>query len=327
MPYIPTRLKHLHFGYIYLALIFGLAFTNTYADNSFISSDAIGFAEVSLNKSDPGISWMLTQWLKAPKPNSIKSFVQHFKTENAVTGIYPNPKTGDLRFIVIEKTTENLETPSSRDAVLKIMKPEIIANQYRALSYNGLTLYAGPRGDGKYETAYFISGNSLVWGTDLNAVKKLADVLARKTGSITNLPDYQDLKNRIPADCNAVFYLNNDQSLFSNTLSKQEKKWKISLLLSAKNLSAVILGMDFVDGDKITGTAVFKAKNSSAIADIQDDASFIGEAMRRKFVNSKITYKPQVYTSGNYVTLKFEMSGLKPLFRQLFEEGISSLLD
>ena len=110
-------------------------------------------------------------------------------------------------------------------------------------------------------------------------------------------------------------------------LKKQEKKWGISLLLSARDISSIIMGIDFVDGEKIKGNIIFKAKNLNAIPDIQDDAGFIGEALRRKFTYSKMIYKRQVTTNGNYVTLNFEMAGLKPLFRELFDEGLSSLLE
>jgi hypothetical protein len=291
-----------------------------------ISSDAVGFAEVSLNKSDPGISWMVNQWLKVPRSNSIKSFVQHFKTDKATAMVFTNPKTGELRFVVMEQALENMETPAAQKTISQIMLSEIKADKFKTSSYNGKTLYFGPRADGKYETGYFISGNSLVWGTDLNAVKKIADVATEGKNSISTLSDYQDLKNRIPSGSNAIMYMNNSQSLFANVLAKQEKKWKMSLLLSAKDISGIILGMNFVDGDKITGSAIFKAKNSAALPDIQDDAGFIGEAIRRKFVNTKITYKRQVSTNGNYVTLQFEMNGLKPLMKELFDEGVSSLL-
>lgn len=297
----------------------------THAHAEMVSSDAVGFAEVSLNKSDPGISWMENQWLKVPRSNSIKSFMQHFKTDKATAIVYPNPQTGELRFVVVEQSLENLTSPAAKRTISQIMLSEIKGDKFKTFSYNGIPFYSGPRPNEKYETGYFISGNSLIWGTDLNAVQKVANVIQGKN-PISSLSDYQDLKSKTPSGSNVVIYMNNSQSLFSHVLGKQEKKWKMSLLLSAKNISGIILGMNFVDGDKITGSAVFKANNSAALPDIQDDAGFIGEAIRRKFVNTQITYKRQISTSGNYVTLQFEMTGLKPLMKELFEEGISSLL-
>ncbi len=305
--------------------IFGWIF-GTLLHAEMISSDAVGFAEVSLKKSNPGISWMVNQWLKVPRPNSIKSFVQHFKSDKATALVFTNPKNEELRFVMIEQAMENLETPAAQKTIWQFMLPEIKGDKFKSTSYDGVTLYSGPRPGGQYETGYFISGNSLIWGTDLNAVKKIADVVTQGKNSISALTDYQDLRSRIPSSSNAVIYMNNSQSHFSNVLSKQEKKWKMSLLLSAKDISGIIVGIDFVDGDKITGSAIFKARTSSALPDIQDDAGFIGEAIRRKFVNTKITYKRQVLTQGNYVTLQFEMTGLKPLMKELFEEGVSSLL-
>src|ERR1700675_2431270 len=90
----------------YVSLVFLIAVccqTSAIAESLLISTDAVGFAEVSLNKTDPGMSWMINQWLKVPRSNSIKSFMQKYNAEKVISAVYTNPKTGELRFVVVEQ--------------------------------------------------------------------------------------------------------------------------------------------------------------------------------------------------------------------------------
>ena len=290
-----------------------------------VSQDAVGFAEISINKSDPGVAWMTGAWLGAPRSNSLKSIYRKYPLNRTVVGIYPSAGAS-LPFVVVAQSGKNLAGEVEKKEILSIMRHEVAQGQYNRSNYRGYDLYTGTRSHNKGSFGFFIKGNELALGTDANALRKVAYASAGTVAPMSAQADYRDLRNRIPAGSDLVFFFANQQNQFANTLRKQERKWKLSLLLSSGDLAGMMGGFNFVDGDKITGSIVFKAKNPKAIRDIQDDANFMGEAIRRKFSHAHITYKKQVTVQGNYVTLSFEMKGLKPLFKDLFTKGVSSLL-
>jgi len=290
-----------------------------------VSQDAVGCAEININKVDPGTMWMVNSWLGAPKSNSIKSIYRRYSMSRAVVGIYPSAGSY-LPFVVAAQTGKNLDNAADKGNILAFMRHEVVNGQFNRSNYRGYELYSGNRPQKKGSFGYFVKGNEVALGNDANAIRKVADASAGAVVPITSLPDYRDLRNRIPAGSDLVFFFANQQNQFANSLKRQEHRWKMSLLLSSAELSGVMGGFNFVDGDKITGSIIFKARNANAIRDVQDDANFLGEAIRRKFSHANITYKKQVITQGNYVTLSFEMRGLKPLFKEMFTNGVSSLL-
>lgn len=314
-----------YFKNIILIIIASVCLYNQiYAQADFIRRDAIGFAEISLNRSDAGINWLLTQWLQSPRPNALKSYTKNFRPEDATIAIFRSPQTGELRFAVISRTNISLESDKNKNIISQFIKNEITAPEFSNISYNQHIIYYGPMADRRYELGYFITGNRLIWGNELSLVKSVSDAISGENRLI-RFSDYPSLRKRIPEKSDLVVYLNNNQSRFANVLSQQEKKWRLSLLLSAEDIASIIMGIDFIDGNKITGKIIFKSRNAAALAEIRNDANFLGETIRRKFSQIKIGYNRKVMTEGNYVTLEFEMTGVKPLFQEMFKEGITSL--
>lgn len=65
--------------------------------------------------------------------------------------------------------------------------------------------------------------------------------------------------------------------------------------------------------------------DASRIEEIRDDAEFLGEAFRRKFIAEKIGYTSKVEVKDKTVVLTFDIQGLEPLWKRLFEQGVLEL--
>ena len=99
----------------------------------------------------------------------------------------------------------------------------------------------------------------------------------------------------------------------------------MSLLLSADYLQWMGASFDFIDSQRVSGRFVFQGKDTSHIEDIRDDAKFLGETFKRKFIADKIDYESNVEVNGTTVVLNIQIQGLEPLWTKLFEQGVLSL--
>lgn len=311
-----TRIK-MWVSSITLLLLIGVSYGGSSVN---ISKDALGFAEVNINQSDPGVRWMYNAWQNAKRKNSLKTIAGRYGTHAAIVGIYPSSGVMEFPYVIVSRIQ-----PGIHPANLEKIMASDIKGRYSPQTYNNISLSVGSKPDGR-KFAFYQNGASVVIGTSLEALNKTIDVSNGKISSIKSDADWADLTNRLSGNRDMEFFFTNNSGQFASALARQERKWKMSLLLSSRSIQAISGGMNFVDGDRMTGVLVFKAKSPAAIRDIQDDANFLGEAIRRKFSKQKITYKRQVTVQGNYVTLSYEMSGMKPLFNELFRDGISSLL-
>ena len=122
-----------------------------------------------------------------------------------------------------------------------------------------------------------------------------------------------------------LLFTDNEATQFVRFLRPLEDKWGMSLLLSADYLQWMGASFDFIDSQRVSGKFVFQGKDTSHIEDIQDDADFLGETFKRKFMAEKIEYEGDVIVIDNTVTLDFQITGLEPLWTKLFKKGVLSL--
>jgi hypothetical protein len=99
----------------------------------------------------------------------------------------------------------------------------------------------------------------------------------------------------------------------------------MTLLLSSEYLEYMASSFDVVNASKVSGTFVFQGADRGRIDEIKDDAEFMGEAFKRKFMAEKIQYSSKVEVKDSTVTLTFQIEGLEPLWKKLFEQGVLNL--
>ena len=85
-------------------------------------------------------------------------------------------------------------------------------------------------------------------------------------------------------------------------------------------------GFDVVDSTRVNGQILFKGVDDKHMNDIVDDAEFLGEAFKRKFIAEKINYSSEVKVKDRTVILTFTIEGIEPLWKRLFAKGVLSLI-
>jgi hypothetical protein len=136
---------------------------------------------------------------------------------------------------------------------------------------------------------------------------------------------YKSMQSDISSNQDGQLFSNNSESQFVNFLQPLEKKWGMTVLLSAEHLQWMGASFDFVDSERVLGKFAFKGKDTSHLPDIQDDAEFMGETFKRKFIAEEIDYDGDVLVEDKTVILNFKVEGLEPLWTNLFEQGVQSL--
>ena len=83
---------------------------------------------------------------------------------------------------------------------------------------------------------------------------------------------------------------------------------------------------DIVDSNRISGEFTFQGGPGASIEDIQDDAEFLGEAFKRKFIAERIDYSGTVEVKDMTVRLEFNIEGVEPLWKELYKKGPLSVI-
>jgi hypothetical protein len=314
--------------YLGIIMVTVVSFTGGFSEEIPVTSDALAFIRIDLNPADPGLAWLYNHWLSAPRPSAIRNIVEKHSPSSAIAALYPESRESTIPYTVI------LTYPQVVDSSLGFTKTieKILQQEDRnegLFSKNiqsGIPLYFAYNTIEKSGVGFILSGKWIMIGNNYSILQKTIPIIQRKQSGLTAYPDFIQLQQQLTITPDILIYGNNATQQFARFLSLREKKWKIKLLLSAKDIRAVIIGLDAIDADKLKGIMVFKAANTKAIPDITDDASFLGEAFRRKFIAEKIKWTSKVTTAGDYVTLQFDITGLKPLWLDLFKTGGLSLV-
>jgi hypothetical protein len=288
-----------------------------------VALDAVAFLQMKIKPTDPGISWLYHHWTTTPRPSSIREIVAKQAPISGMVALYPEPVANKTQYIALLAFSESVENNHEFTTFIgKKLQTEIGEGApFIKYSQAGTAVLFATNTVSKKGIGYAFSANQAMIGNNLTNLQKTIQVLKGKLAGITTQPDYIQIKGVGTMNPDIVVYCNNNQQQFTRFLSAREKKWNMSLLLSAKVLRCMLIELDVVDADKLQGMMIFKAANPKAIPDIADDAGFLGEAIRRKFVAQKIKWKSRVTTSGDYIILPFEVTGLKPLWLDLFKSG------
>jgi hypothetical protein len=312
-------------SFIVLSLALMLAassFAAGYDTQKLIPAQAVAVVTVVNVQSDAGVSWMLGAWSKSKRQTPLKDLVKGISPQELSVAFLPESKDSPSRAIAVIALAKGA---SPDKALLEKAVGGSAGAKLEAASYKGATVYSapGPAGSpasGSDFRAYAIAQDKLVLGSDAEAVKRALDGPA-----VDSSADYGKALAQAPKGMDATLFAENAQSQLAAFLAPRQKKWNMELLLSADALAYVGASFDFASSSKLTGTIVFQAAKADRIADVKDDASFIGEAFKRKFLADKIQYSGKVDSKDNTVTLTFQMDGLEPLWTKLFDGGVLEL--
>jgi hypothetical protein len=283
-----------------------------------IPSGAIAVVSVGNLQSDPGISRMLDAWQKSKKQTPLKTLINALSPQELSVAFLPESKEKPMCAIAVLALPKGISADKSQlDAAIAGTK----SSKIESLTYKGSTIFFGSgKADISDFGAYALVQNQLLLGTDADAIKKAID-----GPSVDGSANYAKSAGQIAQARDGLFFADNSSLQFANFLAPREKKWNMDLLLSADALAYAGASFDIQSFSKLSGSIVFQAAKADRLADIKDDAGFIGEAFRRKFIADKIQYTSKVEVKDNTVVLTFQMDGMEPLWTRLFDGGVLNL--
>jgi hypothetical protein len=294
------------------------SFAAGYDTQKLIPAQAVAVVTVGNIQSDPGIAWMLGAWSKSKNQTPLKDLVKSLSPQELSVAFLPESKDSPMRALAVIALPKGA---SPDKALLEKAVGGSAGAKLDSTSYKGASIFSAPGGAALSDFgAYAVIQDKLVLGSDAEAVKKALDGPA-----VDSSADYAKAQAQAPKGMDAALFAANAQGQFAAFLAPREKKWNMDLLLSADALAYVGASFDFVSSTKLTGTIVFQASKADRVADVKDDASFIGEAFKRKFLADKIQYSGKVDAKDGAVSLTFQMDGLEPLWTKLFDGGILEL--
>ena len=308
--------KRLSVALLALLLISASVFADSLAS---VPSGSVVTIRVNRLSTDPGVSWLVETWHATPRDDSR---LRHVLSPGVFTDVSVAVMAGaasDSLPLLMIATIASGRTPSSSglDSVIADSSSAI-----RTETVSGVSVkYNGSPTESQDFAAYAVRGDTLYLASSREVMRA-----ALQAGSLSGSAAFGDMSSRVDMAADGVLFATNEDAAFADFLAPLEQKWQMSLLLSAQDLEWMASSFDIIDSEHVTGRILFMGSSSSALPDITDDAEFLGEAFRRKFIGENISYTSSVSADGLLVALDFEVEGLESLWNRLFENGVFSII-
>ena len=294
--------------------------TSVFADSlGSVPSGSVVTIRVNRLGTDPGVSWLVETWHATPRDDSrLRNVLSPGIFTDVSVAVMPAAGAESLRLLMIATIAPG-QTPSSSglDSVIANSSSAIRTDTVAGISVR----YNGSPTEGQDFAAYAVRGDTLYLASSRDVMRE-----SLQAGSLSGLATFSDMSSRVDMAADGVLFATNEGGAFADFLSPLEQKWQMSLLLSAQDLEWMASSFDVIDSERVIGRILFMGSSSSALPDITDDAEFLGEAFRRKFIGENISYTSSVSTDGLLVALDFEVEGLESLWNRLFENGVFSII-
>jgi hypothetical protein len=269
-------------------------------------------------QTDPGISWMINAWLSSKRQSPLKELFKIAPPQEMSVAFFPETKDAPMRLLIVIAVSKSAGLDKAK--MEEVIKGEADSQIETSSSKGTAIAYRSGQKKPMDFSAYAVLQNQIIFGSDVSVVQKALD-----GPSVAGSPNYQKVASQSAKVRDALLFADNAGSQFAKFLGPLEKKWKLALLLSAESLQYMGSSFDIVDSSKVSGSIVFQAADKDRIGDIKDDAEFLGEAFKRKFIAEKIQYSGKVEVSDMTVRLTFQIQGLEPLWKKLFDQGVLEL--
>jgi hypothetical protein len=284
-----------------------------------IPKSSIAHVTISEVQKDSGLNWLLDSWIHSPRKSPLRRFFSSHAPVEMSVAVFPQDDSSSLNLLLaVELSGKKRIDNSTLDAII-LPESDVKVN---SITYkNHVLRFISAEDTGEEFSAYTVWNDNVLVGTNMDVLKYAVEGIA-----VVQSAGYKTVRSRFPRDTDGFLFADNENLKFAQFLHPLEDKWKMSLLLSAEYLEWMGAAFDVVDSTRVNGQFVFQGKDTSHIDDIRDDAEFLGEAFKRKFMAEKIDYSSSVEVSGATVVLDFKIAGIKPLWEKLFEQGVLSLI-
>jgi hypothetical protein len=302
-----------------LVFLVAAAFTIEAAETpKFVPDSCISVVTVSNAQNDPGISWLLDAWINSPRESPLREFFKSTAAKEMSVAVFPKKGDSPLYLLFVVNFAKGAKI--NKDVMNNVIMPDPDA-KLQSVSYKGATINFVSVDTPEDFSAYTVLQDKVLFGSDVDVLKEALD-----GPSVEKSSGYQNVRAQFPQAKDGLLFADNKGSKFLNFLQPLEKKWKMTLLLSAEYLEWMGSSFDVINSTRVAGKFVFQGKDTSYIEDIQDDAEFLGEVFKRKFIAEKIDYSSEVEVKDRTVVLNFQIDGIEPLWKKLFAQGVLSLI-
>jgi hypothetical protein len=261
----------------------------------------------------------MDSWISGPRESPLREFLRSTSFEEISIAVFPPKNDYPLYLLVVIHISKGA-------GIDKTKLNNIISNEndtaVKNISHKGTVIYFA-EGENIPEdfSAYAVLDDRVLIGADADILKT-----AIAGPSVEGSAGYRKAKEFFSTADEGILFADNSSSKFVSFLQPLEKKWKMTLFLSAEDLEWLGFTFDIVDSDRMTGEFTFQGAPDAFIEDIQDDAEFLGEAFKRKFIAEKIDYSGTVEVIDMTVRLKFHIEGVEPLWKELYKKGPLSVI-
>jgi hypothetical protein len=283
----------------------------------FVPDSCFSVVTISNVQSDKGVNWLINTWMNSPRESPLRDLLSAAPAQEISVALFPPEDRGTFSMLLVVNVDKGKK--AEKALLDKLIKTPLTVSIDTTSHKNTTITYNTAEDVGDYAT-YAVVQDYILAAATLNIIKTSLDGKA-----IGKTAVYKNMKSVIRTEQDGILFTNNNNSQFVDFLRPLEDKWGMSLLLSADYLQWMGASFDFIDSQRVSGRFVFQGEDASHIEDIQDDAEFLGETFKRKFIAEKIDYESDVRVNGKTVVLNFEVSGLEPLWLNLFEQGVLSL--
>ena len=289
-------------------------------DNSgFVPENSVVFVTVSRMRDDDGMKWLRQSWHDSPRESTLRDFFNKITYHAVSVAVLPSVPGGKPKVLLIAVVDNGADLNLNyMDNVISSETTSSVKSSKE--SGTELRYVDNPDPENDYG-AYAVVGNSILFGADKAVVEE-----ALSGSPVAETPNFIQMTELLDVENDGLLFADNRDTRFADFLNPLESKWGLSLLLSSQDLAWMGSSFDVVDLNTVKGKIIFHTEDDSAIFDVQDDAEFLGEAFRRKFIAENIEYSSEVQVEGTTVTLEFEIEGLKSLWLRLFEGGVLSII-
>jgi hypothetical protein len=281
-------------------------------------------------RNDPGISYLMRVWksnLDAKNQRSgrrglINDVYNKLDPAGVAGAFFPAGKDKYDQLIVVK--LGGVSGGRKQVDILKELLDTVLKRQeeLKSLEYMGQEIiYTLGLKPGRL-SSYMIIGDYVAVGSSPQLLKDALRASLGQIGSVGKSKLFADLLSRFgKSDIKILF--NNADGEFTKQLRAWEKENHFTLLLSAELLDNIGLAMDIIDENKLSGEIIFSGSGEGAgeaSEDIRDDAYFFDKAIQRKISAEGYSYSSLIEKTDDFLKLKFELSGLSPLWTKLFSK-------
>lgn len=168
--------------------------------------------------------------------------------------------------------------------------------------------------DNKDLSCYTIIDNNLVIANDYQLLKKIIDNFLNKGGSILNVNSFNKIFLLKDPEVDGLIYITNDKKELTNSMQNWKEKIGFVPLVSSDLISSFWFAFNLKDKETAWGKIVFVPTGNESLEEINNDANYLMEVMRRKFMAEDLKYNKNISISENAeVVLDFEIGGLSIL--------------